>query len=153
MSKETRLGILKNLTTAIIVAVIVMAVLFIPMIPVKEDYNQTEEYEREAMYEVVSVTLEEQNETVVVVKNIDAYGGTYIVTHYLYDGNELHETKFTGEYLAAGQNKTFRAEFDTKGLQDVRSGYSVSAPTVIDRRVIIRWRIIHRSIIELLIYR
>jgi len=153
MGKEVRPRDWKNPTTVIVVAVIVMAVLFIPMIPVKEDYSQTEEYERETMYEVVSVALEEQNETVVVVKNIDAYGGTYIVSHYLYDADGLHETKTTGEYLAAGQNKTFRAKFDTKGLQDVRGGYSVSAPRVIDRRVVIKHGIIHRSIIELLIYR
>ena len=135
----------------IIVALIIIAVLFIPMIPIKEAYSETEEYEREATYEVVSVTLK-GSASMVVVKNIDAYGGTFMVTHYLYASDVTYGTKTTGEYLSAGQNKTFRAEFDTQGLQDVHIGYSVSAPTVIDKRVVTRHRTVYKSMIELLIY-
>ena len=151
MNKEPKLIGYKPLITGIIVAAIIITVLFIPMIPVKEAYSETEEYEREAKHEVVSVTFKE-NESIVVVKNIDAYGGTFTVTHYLYDVNGLVETKTTREYLSEGQKKTFRAEFATQGLQDVRSGYSASAPTVIDKRVVTKHKTLYKSIIELLIY-
>jgi len=152
MNKEAKLKGYKALTVGIIVVAVIVTLLFIPMIPVKEAYSMTEEYEREAKYEVVSATLKEENESIVVVKNIDAYGGTFTVTHYLYDVNGLYGTKTTGEYFSAGQNKTFRAEFDTQGLQDVRSGYSISAPTVIDKRIVTKYKTIFKSIIELLIY-
>jgi len=156
MNKEGKLRDYKKLIVGIIVvAMIIITILFTPMIPVKEAYSQTEDYEREAKYEVVSVTFKEEgayHTSTVVVKNIDAYGGTFTVTHYLYDANELQGTRTTGEYLAAGQNKTFRAEFDTKGLQNVRGGYSVSAPTVIDKRVVTKHKTVYKSIIELLLY-
>ena len=152
MNKEAKLKGYKALTAGIIVVAVIITILFIPMIPVKEAYSMTEEYEREAKYEVVSVTLKEENESIVVVKNIDAYGSTFTVTHYLYDVDGLYGTKTAGEYLSAGQNKTFRAEFDTQGLQDVQSGYSVSAPTVIDKRVVTKYKTVYKSIIELLIY-
>lgn len=152
MNKGAKLRSYKPLIVGIIVAAVIITVLFIPMIPVKEAYSETEEYEREAKYEVVSVTLK-GTASVVVVKNIDAYGGTFTVTHYLYAADVTYGTRTTGEYLSAGQNKTFRAEFDTQGLQDVSSGYSVSAPTVIDKRVVTRHRTVYKSIIELLIYR
>jgi hypothetical protein len=161
MGKEVALRDWKNPTTAIVVAVIVITVLFIPMVPTRESYNQTEEYGREARYEVASVTFEEESElpgvgtyhvSRVVVKNIDPYGGTFWVTHFLYDANGLHETRMTGEYLSEGENKTFRAEFDTQGLQDAIGGYSVSPPTVIDRRVVTKYRTVYKSVIELLIY-
>ena len=141
----------KQLVVGIIVAVVVITILFIPMIPIREAYSETDEYEREARYEVVSVALV-GNESNVVVKNIDAYGGTFLVTHYLYDVGGLHRTTTTGEYLAAGESKTFRAEFDTEGLQDVYGGFSVSAPTIIDRRVVMRHKTVYKSIIEILIY-
>jgi len=152
MNKEAKLKGYKALTAGIIVVAVIITILFIPMIPVKEAYSMTEEYEREAKYEVVSATLKEENESIVVVKNIDAYSGTFTVTHYLYDVNGLYGTKTTGEYFSAGQNKTFRAEFDTQGLQDVDSGYSISAPTVIDKRVVTKYKTIFKSIIEILIY-
>ena len=151
MDKDAKPIGLKQLVVGIIVAVIVITILFIPMIPVKEAYNESEEYERKAGYEVVSATLK-VNASIVIVNNIDAYGGTFMVTHHLYDVNGLYGTKTAGEYLAAGQNKTFRAEFDTTGLQDVHSGYSVLAPTVIDRRVVTRHKTVYKSVIEILVY-
>jgi hypothetical protein len=152
MNKEAKLKGYKALTAGIIVVAVIITILFVPMIPVKEAYSMTEEYEREAKYEVVSVIFKGENESVVVVKNIDVYGGTFVVTHYLYDVNGLYETKSAGEYLSAGQNKTFRAEFDTQGLQDVDSGYSVSASTVVDKRVVTKSRTVYKSLIELLSY-
>ena len=151
MNKGAELRGYKPLIVGIIIVAIIITVLFIPMMPIKEAYSETEEYEREAMYEVVSAKLEE-DESIVVVKNIDAYGGTFTVTHYLYAANVTYATKTTGEYLSAGQNKTFRAEFDTQGLQDVHIGYSVSTPTIIDKRVVARHRTVYKSVIELLIY-
>ena len=161
MSKEAKLRSYEKLIVGIVVAAIIVTVLFIPMIPVKEAYSETEEYGREARYEVASVTFKQENESgrgvyhasTVVVKNIDPYGGTFWVTHYLYDANGLKGTKTTGEYLSAGQNKTFRAEFDTQGLQGVQGGYSVSAPTVMDKRVATKSKTVYKSIIELLLYR
>ena len=152
MNREAKLKGYKALAAGIIVVVVIITILFIPMIPAKEAYSETEEYEREAKYEVVSVIFKGENESVVVVENIDVYGGTFMVTHYLYDVNGLYETKTTGEYLSAGQNKTFRAEFDTQGLQGVNSGYSVSASTVVDKRVVTKSRTVYKSVIELLIY-
>jgi len=151
MNEGARLSSYEKLSVGIIGVAVVIAVLFIPMIPTREAYRVTEEYERDAKCEVVSVALE-GNESQVVVKNIDAYGGTYLVTHYLYDAGELHKTKTTGEYLAAGESKTVRAEFDTEGLQDVSGGFSLSAPTVIDRRVVTRHRTVYKSLIEILLY-
>jgi hypothetical protein len=54
--------------------------------------------------------------------------------------------------VAAGETKTFRAEFDTRWLQDVRGEYSVSAPTVIDQRVVTKHKTVYKSIIEVLAY-
>jgi len=156
MIKEAKSSDYIKLTIGIVViALIIITILFIPMIPVKEAYSETEEYGREARYEVASVTFKQEgvyHVSTVVVKNIDPYGGTFWVTHYLYDINDLQATKTTGEYLSAGQNKTFRAEFDTQGLQDVRGGFSVSAPTVIDKRVVTKHKTVYKSIIELLLY-
>ena len=153
MNKGVELRGYKPLIVETIIVAIIIGVLFIPMIPTKEAYSETEEYERKAMYEVVLATLIEENTSIVVVKNIDAYGGTFKVNHYLYVANATYATKTTGEYLSAGQNKTFRAEFNTQGLQDVNSGYSISTPTIIDKRVVARHRTIYKSAIELLIYR
>jgi len=138
----------------------IIAVLLIPMIPVDIAYSETEPYNRECRYEVVSATLTESWDITrgtyhisdVTVKNIDSYGGTFKVTHYLYDVNGLYGVQETSEYLAPGETKTFRAEFDTQWGQDVRGEYSVSAPTVIDQRVVTKHKTVHKSIIEILVY-
>jgi len=154
-------AILRKLIIGITVFVVVLVVLFIPMIPTEEAYSETEEYERKAKYEVVSANLKEELEllgrwvyhaSIIVVKNIDAYGGTFTVRHKLYDINGLYGTKSTSEYLTAGVTKTFRAEFDTRWLQDVRGEYTVSAPTVIDERLVTKHRTTYKSVIQLLIY-
>jgi hypothetical protein len=150
----------KKLIIGIVVLVAVIAVLFIPMIPVDVAYSETEPYNRECQYEVVSATLRESWDITrgtyhiseVIVKNIDSYGGTFKVTHYLYDVNGLYDIKETSEYLAAGETKTFRAEFDTQWLQDVRGEYSVLPPTVIDQRVVTKRKTVYKSIIEILVH-
>ena len=150
----------KKLAIGIVVLIVVIAVLFIPMIPVDVAYSETEPYNRECQYEVVSATLRESWDvwrgtyhiSEVTVKNIDSYGGTFKVTHYLYDVYGLYGVKETSEYLAPGETKTFRAEFDTQWLQDVRGEYSVSAPTVIDQRVVTKHKTVYKSIIEILLY-
>jgi hypothetical protein len=151
----------RKLVICIIVVVAIITVLFIPMIPVDVAYSETEPYSRLGKYEVVSATLKEELEifgrwtyhaSEVVIKNIDSYGGTFKVTHRLYDVNGLYGIKETSEYLAAGETKTFRAEFDTQWLQDVRGKYSVSAPTVIDQKVVTKHKTVYKSIIQILAY-
>ena len=63
---------MRNVLIACVVVAIVLAVLFIPMVPVQETYTETEpyqhviteveSYEREANYEVVSATLKGETE-------------------------------------------------------------------------------------------
>ncbi|MEM3551797.1 MAG: hypothetical protein QXV01_11995 [Candidatus Bathyarchaeia archaeon] len=150
----------KKVIVGIAILAVVVVVLFVPLIPVDVTYSETEPYNRECQYEVVSATLRESWDIVrgtyhiseVTIKNIDSYGGTFTVTHYLYDVNGLYGTKQTSEYLAPGETKAFKAEFDTQWLQDVRGEYSVSAPTVIDQRVVTKHKTVYKSIIEILIY-
>jgi len=145
---------------AIVVFVAVIAILFIPVIPVKVAYSEIEPYTRNCQYKVVSENLRMSWDIVrgtyyiseITVKNIDSYGGTFKVTHYLYDVHGLYDVKETYEYLAPGETKTFRAEFNTRIFQDVIRKYSVSAPTVIDQRIVTNYKTVHKSIIELLVY-
>lgn len=150
----------KKLIMVAVVVVVIFIVLYAPIIPVDVTYNEIETYERECKYEVVSAVLKQEFDLVrgvyhaseVTIKNTDAYGGTFTVTHYLYDVNGLYGTEVTSEYLAPGETKTFRAEFDTQLGQDVRGEYTVSAPTVIDQRVVTKHKTVYKSIIEILIY-
>lgn len=145
---------------SIVVVAVIVAVLLIPMIPVEVAYSETEPYNRLAEYQVVSATLTESwdvprgvyHVSEITVKNIDANGGTFTVTHYLYDVNGLFGVETTAEYLSAGETKTFRAEFDTSLGQDVRGEYTVSPPTIIDQRVVTKHKTVYKSIIEILIY-
>jgi hypothetical protein len=162
MSGEgTRKPNYKGLIVGIIVLAVVLVILFIPMIPVDATYNDTEPYDRLATYQVVSATLTQEFElfgrgvyhrSTIVVKNIDSYGGTFTVIHYLYDVNGLFGTKTTSAYVGAGQTSNFVAEFDTSLGQDVRAEHSVSAPTVIDNRVVTKHKTVYKSIIELVFY-
>jgi hypothetical protein len=162
MSGEgTRKPDYKKPLVGIIVIVVVLVILFIPMIPVDATYNDTEPYNRLATYEVVSATLTQEFEllgrgvyhrSTVVVKNIDSYGGTFTVNHYLYDVNGLFGNKITSGYIGAGNTQNFVAEFDTSLGQDMRAEYSVSAPTVIDQRVVIKHKTVYKSIVELLVH-
>lgn len=170
----------KVLIACIAVAVIVLAVLFIPMVPVQETYTETEPYEhviteveyyeREANYEVVSATLNEEMELLgrgvyhvfeVVVENIDSKGGTFTVTLSLYDVDGLYGIESIDHHIASGATEVFTAEFDTRLGQDVRGEYPVSAPkvmderlvekTVTDERLVTKERTVYKSIAEILI--
>ena len=162
MSGEgTRKPNYKGLIVGIIVLAVVLVILFIPMIPVDATYNDTEPYDRLATYQVTSATLTQEFElfgrgvyhrSTIVVKNIDSYGGTFTVIHYLYDVNGLFGTKTTSAYVGAGQTSNFVAEFDTSLGQDVKAEHSVSAPTVIDNRVVTKHKTVYKSIIELVFY-
>lgn len=149
-----------KVVTLVVIIVVVLAVLFVPMIPVGETYNETEPYAREARYQVVSATLKQHWEPLgreiyhaseVTVKNIDSEGGTFTVTHSLYDVDGLYGRKTTSDYIAPGDTKVLRAEFDTQAFQDVRAEYLVAAPTVTDERLVTKTRTVRKSIIEILI--
>ena len=151
----------KSLVIGVVVIVVVLAVLFIPMIPIAESYNETEPFNREATYTVTSSSLSEQFEllgrgvyhrSTVVVKNTDSYGGTFKVTHLVYDVNGLLASRDTEGYIGAGLTSTFSTEYDTQWLQDVRGEYSVTAPTIIDQRVVKKTRTIYKSPIQMLFY-
>lgn len=151
----------KGLIIGIAVLVVILTVLFIPMIPIEETYSETEPYNRLATYEVTSASLKENFEwfgkwvyhrSTVVVKNTNSYGGTFTVKHYIYDVNGLLATKTSDEYIGAGNTVTCTADFDTQWLQDVRGEYSVTAPTVIDQRVVTKHRTVYKSPIQLLLY-
>jgi len=150
----------KNLIIGIVIIAVVLVILVIPMIPVEASYNETEPYNRLATYQVVSATLNEgwdlsrgtYHTSEIVVRNTDSYGGTFTVTHRLYDVNGLYGTKTTSAFVGNGQTNTFTAQFDTQWLQDVRGEYTVSAPTVIDNHVVTKHKTVYKSIIELLLY-
>lgn len=151
----------KNLIIGIVIIAVVLVILLIPIIPVDATYNETEPYNRLATYEVVSATLTEgwdlvrgtYHTSAIVIRNTDSYGGTFSVTHRLYDVNGLYDIETTSAFVGSGQTYTFTTQFDTQWLQDVRGEYSVSAPTVIDNQVVVKHKTVYKSIIELLIYR
>jgi len=160
MSGEVKKPNYKGLIVGIIVLAVVLIILFIPMIPVDATYNETEPYDRLATYDVVSSSLTEgwdlsrgtYHTSTIVVRNTDSYGGTFSVTHRLYDINGLYDTETTTTFVGSGQQYSFSTQFDTQWLQDVRGEYSVSAPTVIDNRVVTKHKTVYKSIIELMFY-
>jgi hypothetical protein len=146
---------------SVIAIAVVIIVMFIPMIPIEETYNETEPFNRLAIYEVDTATFTQELEllgrgvyhrSTVIVRNTDSYGGTFSVTHRCYDVNGLYGTKTTDGYIAAGGTQSFIAEFDTAFLQDVRAEYSVIAPTVIDEKIVTKTRTVYKSPIQMLIY-
>jgi hypothetical protein len=60
--------------------------------------------------------------------------------------------KTTDGFITAGGTQSFVAEFDTAFLQDVRAEYSVTAPTVIDERIVTKTRTVYKSPIQILVY-
>jgi hypothetical protein len=150
----------KNLIIGIVVLVVIVVILVIPIIPVDATYNETEPYNRLATYDVVSATLTEgwdfsrgtYHTSTIVVRNTDSYGGTFSVTHRLYDVNGLYDIETTTAFVGSGQQYSFSTQFDTQWLQDVRGEYSVSAPTVIDNRVVTKHKTVYKSIIEVVFF-
>jgi len=149
----------RNVVITIVVMAVIAVVLLVPVIPVDTVYSETEPYTRTARYEVVSATLSSSwnlargtyHISEVKIKSLDAYGGTFTVTHYLYDVNGLVDTANTNNYVTAGQTVTFRVEFDTEAFRDYRAEYSVLAPNVIDQHVVTKHRTAYKSVIQLLI--
>jgi len=142
----------------VIVAVIVL-VLFAPIVPVTRTYSIVEPYERHAKYDVISATLERKIDLVrgvyvvskVAIRNVDKLGGTFTVTHYFHTVDATYE-KITRDYIAPGETKTFNAELDIRLGQDVRQGFSVLPPKVIDKRVVTKHETIYKSIIGILLH-
>ncbi|MEM0302573.1 MAG: hypothetical protein QXI54_05330 [Archaeoglobaceae archaeon] len=145
----------------LVIGFAVLIFCLVPIIPVDVTYTAVEPYYRECQYEVVSATLRQSWDlsrgvyhiSEITIKNIDSSGGTFTVTHKLYDIKGLYGTKITSEYLSPGQTKTFRAEFDTRWLQDVRGEYSVSAPTIIDQRLVTKHNTVYKSLIGIIVSR
>ena len=155
----------RNLTSWGIISIVgiavVVVIMFIPMIPIEETYNETEPFNRLATYQVTSAIFSEELEllgrgvyhrSTITVRNTDSYGGTFTVRHSCYDVNGLYGAKTTDGHIAAGGTQSFIAEFDTAWLQDVRGEYSVSEPTVIDERIVTKTRTVYKSPIQMLIY-
>jgi hypothetical protein len=148
----------KNIIIGITIMVVI--ILFIPMIPIEVTYQEVEPYEREAKYQIIDASLSKGWDFIrgdytifeVVIKNIDKFGGTFIVTHYLYTIDGLFGKKTISEYIGPGETTTFRTEFDTKFGVDVRGKYQVTPPIVVDKRVVTKHRTVYKSIIELILY-
>jgi len=156
---ETRPGTKRRWPFAVLI-IGVVALLFIPFIPVRETYRELEPYDRPATYEVQSATLTQgwdlsrgvYHVFKVVLKNTDKYGGTFTVELKLFDVNGLYGHETRSGYAAPGGTLTLAAEFDTKIGQDVRGEYTVTAPTVTDQQLVTKERTVYRSIVEILAY-
>lgn len=146
VEKRRKLAII-SITIAIVI------ILFIPMIPIEEaytetePYTETENYEREATYVIDARNLEEKwgffdvyIQSDVVVRNTDSYGGTFKVTHKLYDIYGLFGSVEDSFYIGAGESYTSTVKFDTKWGQDTIGSYSVTSPTIIDQRLVTKHR-------------
>lgn len=150
----------QKLIAGIIIVAIILAVLFIPMIPTSEAYNVTEPYERKATYVVDDWDLTEKwslsigfyVQSDVIVRNTDNDGGTFKVVHKLNDIHGLFGTETDSFYLSAGASHTSTATFDTTMGQDTLGTYSVTAPTITDEQIVTKHRTVYKSIIALLIY-
>lgn len=149
----------RKIIIAIVVVAVILAVLLIPMVPIQEAYSVTEPYERKATYIVDDANLQEKIgflnvyvQSDITVRNTDEYGGTFKVIHKLYDIDGLFGTVTDSFYLGEGQSHTSTATFDTKWGQDTKGKYSVTAPTVIDEKMVTEHRTVYKSIIELIIY-
>ncbi len=153
-------GTLRKVALPIVIVVAIVIVLLVPMVPVQVSYTEVESYERLAEYEVVEATLTQHFDLIrgiyhretVIVKNTDKYGGTFSVELRLYDVRGLFGRKVVSNYIAPGESKAFIAEFDTELGQDVRGEYEVSPPTVIDQRLVTKYKTVYKSILEILLY-
>ena len=160
MSNEVKKGSYKKLIIGIIVVAVILAVLFIPMIPTSEAYNVSEPYERDCTYVVDDWDLVEKwslsigfyVQSDVTVRNTDKSGGTFKVVHKLDDIHGLFGTVTDSFFLGAGASHKSTATFDTRMGQDTLGTYSVTAPTITDEQIVTKHRTVYKSIIELLIY-
>ena len=148
----------KPLIIGVAVIAVIAVVLVVPIIPVEVTYSETEPYEREATYVVDDWDLQEKLgffdvyvQSDVTVRNIDEYGGTFVVVHDLYDVYGLFDSVEDSFYLAAGESHTSTATFDTTWGQDTVGEYHVTPPTVIDTRLVEKTKTVYKSIIGLLL--
>lgn len=152
----------KGLMVRVITLTAAIVVLFIPMIPIDATYTETEPYDREARYEVVSQDLTKEYELfgrgyyhrlTVVVRNRDP-GGIFRVTLELYVVSTTASLLFGSvtktEYVEGGNTRDFVAEFDTYQGQEYGYNFHVTAPTVTDQRVVTKHKTVYKSIIELM---
>jgi len=142
----------------IIGALVLIAFLFVPVIPTEVAYTVEEPYERNVRYEVLSATTIEKWDLArgvyhvmeVEVKNIDTLIGTFDVDLELFD---IHGS--LGRYrdshpLSSGETHIFSAWWDTSLGQDVTGEYQVYPPTVTDKRLITRHKTEYKSIISII---
>jgi len=142
------------------VSILILAVLLIPLVPVKVSYTVEEPYERALDYEEVSVNLRTGFDisrgiyTVfeVRVRNIDVKPGTFTLTASLYTDQGVMGPETVREYIAPGETATLRVEFDTKlGQQVDHVSYEIEAPTIIDTRLVTKYKTVYKSLLELLL--
>lgn len=164
MGEEVKKTSHRTLIIGVIVVAVIMVILFIPMIPIKvaysdtepyeetETYTETESYEREATYVVEDYKLQEKLrwfdvyvQSDVTVRNTDKYGGTFVVVHRLYDVHGLFGSEEDSFYLGAGESYTSTATFDTSWGQDTVGSYDVNPPTVIDTRLVEKTRVVQKT--------
>jgi hypothetical protein len=151
----------KELIIGVVVIVLILAILFVPLIPARETYNETEPFSRKATFEVVSATFTQEygpggggiGNSTVTIKNTDSYGGIFSVTHFCVDAYGVRN-ETTEAYIAAGGTHTFTVEFDTPPYPSVATGdHSVTQPTVIDQRVAPAGGVVYKSLVDFLINR
>lgn len=141
----------------IAVVAAIVSVLFVPLVPVEATFNVSEPYSRLATYEVTAASLTGHwdltrgtyHTSEVAVRNTDVKGGTFVVTHYVYDTNGLFGTKTTNGYVGSGSTVTFAADFDTQFLASYRAEYSVIAPSISGENMVSRKGTAYKSIIDL----
>jgi len=147
---------LSKVAATLILTALVL-ILFAPVIPVEVTYAEPEPFKREARYEVISSSLSTGFDlfrgfyTVfeVKIKNTDKYGGNFTVAFYLYDKEGLFGKDVKSGQIGPGEEKTFRAEFDTKFGQEVRGEYKVTPPIVVDQKLHYVQRVVRKSLIQI----
>ena len=152
---KSSVGLSKVAATLILTALVL--ILFAPVIPVEVTYAEPEPFKREARYEVISSSLSTGFDlfrgfyTVfeVKIKNTDKYGGNFTVAFYLYDKEGLFGKDVKSGQIGPGEEKTFRAEFDTRFGQEVRGEYKVTPPIVVDQKIHYVQRVVRKSLIQI----
>ncbi|PDM26985.1 hypothetical protein CP083_00950 [Candidatus Bathyarchaeota archaeon B24-2] len=157
MELKSSKGLSRLAATLILIAL--AFILFAPVIPTKETYAEPEPFKREARYEVVSSSLSTGFDLFrgfytifeVKIKNTDKYGGNFTVTFYLYDKEGLFGKDVESGQIGSGEERTFRAEFDTRLGQEVRGEYKVTPPIVVDQKLHYVQRVVRKSLIQIML--
>jgi hypothetical protein len=142
-----------------IVAVVVgVIILFLPVVPVDVPYTTEEPFEREMRYVVLRVDLIEDWHLVygvfhrmeVEIENVDVFPGRFDVVFELWDIDRSLGGYIDSHSLMPGETHVFSAWWDTDLGQDVRGNYIVTPSTVIDRRLVTRYRTEYKSIFQII---